>query len=145
MHRSIEMAINVLMDAETDTPCIYDTVLHTKEPNIHSKWNQIFKKVTKSHILSNTLMMTNNFNVFVLNNIYSVFRIFIRFKFRFRFWFVFGFTFNADCDMTKLCVFCDNIQLERYQAIVHIPSNETNKTKIYLLIKPYWMFRLPSA
>lgn len=35
--RSIEMAISVLTDAETDTPCKYDTVLHIKVPRVHSK------------------------------------------------------------------------------------------------------------
>lgn len=36
MQRSIEMAIKVLTDAETETPCIYETVLHIKLPNVHS-------------------------------------------------------------------------------------------------------------
>lgn len=35
-HRSIEMAISVFTDAETDTPCIYDTVLHINVPRVHS-------------------------------------------------------------------------------------------------------------
>lgn len=35
--RSIEMAISVFTDAETDTPCMYDTVLHIKVPRVHSK------------------------------------------------------------------------------------------------------------
>lgn len=34
--RSIDIAINVLTDADTDTPCIYDTVLHMNVPNVHS-------------------------------------------------------------------------------------------------------------
>lgn len=36
-HRSIEMAISVLTEAETETPCIYDTVLQKNEPNVHSE------------------------------------------------------------------------------------------------------------
>lgn len=35
-HRSIDIAINVLTDADTDTPCMYDTVLHVNVPNFHS-------------------------------------------------------------------------------------------------------------
>lgn len=45
------MAISVFTDAETDTPCIYDTVLHIKVPRVHSKmtvklWIQIKLKVS---------------------------------------------------------------------------------------------------
>lgn len=36
-HRSMEMAISVFTDAETETPCIYDTVLHIKVPRVHSR------------------------------------------------------------------------------------------------------------
>lgn len=36
MQRSIEIAINVFTDADTDTPCIYETVLHIKVPSVHS-------------------------------------------------------------------------------------------------------------
>lgn len=36
IHRSIDMAIKVFTDAETDTPCIYDTVLQMKVPSVHS-------------------------------------------------------------------------------------------------------------
>lgn len=36
MHRSIEMAINVFTDADTETPCIYETVLHINVPSVHS-------------------------------------------------------------------------------------------------------------
>lgn len=35
-HLSIEIAINVLIDAETDTPWKYDTVLQRKIPRIHA-------------------------------------------------------------------------------------------------------------
>lgn len=34
--RSIEMAINVLTEADTETPCMYDTVLHINVPSVHS-------------------------------------------------------------------------------------------------------------
>lgn len=37
MQRSIEIAINVFTDAETETPCIYETVLHMKVPSVHSE------------------------------------------------------------------------------------------------------------
>lgn len=46
-HRSIEMAISVFTDAETDTPCIYDTVLHINVPRVHSNI------ITKSGLKSN--------------------------------------------------------------------------------------------
>lgn len=36
MQRSIEIAISVFTDAETETPCMYDTVLHIKVPSVHS-------------------------------------------------------------------------------------------------------------
>lgn len=36
MHRSIEIAINVFTDADTETPCMYETVLHIKVPSVHS-------------------------------------------------------------------------------------------------------------
>lgn len=36
MQRSMEIAINVFTDAETDTPCMYDTVLQIKVPSVHS-------------------------------------------------------------------------------------------------------------
>lgn len=36
MHRSIEIAINVFTDADTETPCIYETVLHINVPSVHS-------------------------------------------------------------------------------------------------------------
>lgn len=35
--RSIEMAISVLTEAETETPCMYDTVLHMNDPRVHSE------------------------------------------------------------------------------------------------------------
>lgn len=38
MHRSMEIAIKVLTDAETDTPCIYETVLQIKDPSVHSNY-----------------------------------------------------------------------------------------------------------
>lgn len=47
MQRSIDIAINVFTDAETDTPCMYDTVLHMKVPNVHSKLNQ-FKRLSRN-------------------------------------------------------------------------------------------------
>lgn len=43
MHRSIEMAIKVFTDADTETPCMYDTVLHIKVPRVHS--NQITNEI----------------------------------------------------------------------------------------------------
>lgn len=42
IQRSIEMAIKVFTDAETDTPCMYDTVLHMNDPNIHSETLTLF-------------------------------------------------------------------------------------------------------
>lgn len=36
-HRSIDIAIRVLTDAETDTPCMYDTTLQMNVPKIHSE------------------------------------------------------------------------------------------------------------
>lgn len=35
--RSIDMAAKVLTDAETETPCRYDTVLQKKMPRIHAR------------------------------------------------------------------------------------------------------------
>lgn len=35
-HRSMEIAINVFTDADTDTPCIYETVLQMNVPSVHS-------------------------------------------------------------------------------------------------------------
>lgn len=37
IQRSIEMAINVFTDADTDTPCMYDTVLQINVPSVHSE------------------------------------------------------------------------------------------------------------
>lgn len=36
-HRSIEIAIKVFTEADTDTPCMYDTVLQINDPNLHSE------------------------------------------------------------------------------------------------------------
>lgn len=35
-HRSIDMAINVLTDADTETPCKYETVLQKNVPSVHT-------------------------------------------------------------------------------------------------------------
>lgn len=47
--RSIEMAISVFTDAETDTPCMYDTVLHIKVPRVHSKITPDSNQIKNHH------------------------------------------------------------------------------------------------
>lgn len=47
IQRSIEMAINVFTDADTDTPCMYDTVLQIKVPSVHSEIAQWEKEIFK--------------------------------------------------------------------------------------------------
>lgn len=47
MQRSIEIAINVFTDADTETPCMYETVLHMNDPSVHS--NCIKSNQTKSN------------------------------------------------------------------------------------------------
>lgn len=63
MQRSIEMAINVFTDADTETPCMYDTVLHINVPNVHSNHNKANQKVNKSYQYGsyNSINITNDF------------------------------------------------------------------------------------
>lgn len=51
MQRSIEMAINVFTDADTETPCIYDTVLQINVPNVHSNQDETKSKSYQTHKL----------------------------------------------------------------------------------------------
>lgn len=46
------MAINVFTDADTETPCIYDTVLHMNEPKVHSNQIKCNQKVTQKISIS---------------------------------------------------------------------------------------------
>lgn len=71
MQRSIEIAISVFTDAETETPCMYDTVLHIKVPSVHSscvlnlkkKKTIKFKKSQSICIHANLFMIFASFSV----------------------------------------------------------------------------------